>query len=349
VRIETQNQISIPSQRNVLDAPETMPRLSLVRQPVELPVTTEVAPILPVYDTEVNDWQTQTVSDSKHGTVFTDTFIMSDGMGYQTKFGEPRTRKTDVPVAFTTAWCTGTEGHNMHTMLKLMDEGYPVMMIGPEGLVKDGLQPAARWKQARATRLGYTAHNIHEILNEVTKPQQYDRDSIVVIGESRGGMTAMCLNALADQYKRHIVKTIAVAPCYARPFRRSDGLKLTEQIIMEPAHLVQAMGHVSLSAGLHDIGTFPVKAGLRYFTHMAALAPVLFSGETGRYAKLIPKDRDIDIETFNGDYSSQPDEWEKIFEAHPNVKINRRPGGHLSIPNALPGTITTLRKLLPSL
>lgn len=306
-------------------------------------------PVLPFYEHTVADWCGLRQERHHAGNVFVDELTMSDGMPYEIHIGQPADQQTDVPVVMTTAWFTGTGGHNKHAMLKFMETGYPVVLVGPEGQRGHHDQLGTWLGRASHVRLSYTAHNMLTMLDAISGPHQFDPERLVLAGESRGAMTAFCMHATADRHNRTVAATVAVAPCYALPFGTKDIPGFVEQLGHEPLDLLKSLGRVSLKSLPHYLHTYPYEAGLRFLAQASLLTPALFSGEAGHHARLIPKDDRISLFLFDGDYSSQAAAWRTIFEHHTNTSIEQLPGGHLSIPDALPRVQRILRELLPQL
>ena len=78
------------------------------------------------------------VTDSRDGYIRRLGFRTAAGYAYAALVGVPYKQETEIPVMYTTAWWTSTEGHNERTARNLMRLGNVVMMVGAEGSWHDG-------------------------------------------------------------------------------------------------------------------------------------------------------------------------------------------------------------------
>lgn len=294
---------------------------------------------LPLYYTQVDDWDTYDHEERTAGDIYLQSVMMNDGIQYEVQIGEPAERQTDIPVVFTTSWFTGTDGHNKHALLKFMEAGFPTVLVGPE----EPQHHPRHWKFPAAYPLGNTAHNIHQMLDELGPPFGFDYTRVFMTGESRGAMIGMCFNALSPQFEREVVHTVAVAPCYPRAMRWADLPRFAAQVCGEPFALARGLGNLSVgSVAKHYWHSFPFEGGTDQFLQTLAQTKVLFGGETGQYAERITPETSLDLLLYKRDTSSNLKEWQRIFADNDNVTIESHPGGHLTMPGSLPMVIDKL-------
>lgn len=162
----------------------------------------------------VADRKPGTTASSKHGHTNLEIYTMENGRQYEVVSGEPREQQSDVPVVFTTALGTSVRGHNWHTMYKVMDLGYPVVLVGPEGGHANWPKSPAGLKRFLANlgsiSIEETAANMHEILDDTDESGLYAPGDFIAIGESRASAAGMGLAALAT--RRQMIYGDFIAP-----------------------------------------------------------------------------------------------------------------------------------------
>jgi hypothetical protein len=112
--------------------------------------------------------ETKQEMHSRHGDSLLQLVTLENGRKYEVVLSEPMEQRSDFPVVFTTALGTSVRGHNWHTMHQMMDLGYPVVLIGPEGGHPHVPKTPRSWqrfmKNLMNISLEETASNMHEIL-----------------------------------------------------------------------------------------------------------------------------------------------------------------------------------------
>lgn len=246
--------------------------------------------------------------------------------------GIPTHAETEIPAISTPAWLTSTEGHNLHTGLKFLDNGVPFIISGAEG----SYRPA--WWKIRPPKTGINLANSGASLLHFSGHIAAEHPHIIhptdreIIGESRGGMVAMAAIALASSIReQNIVMADLTAPCFPRGLSKEDLLSFKDQLLAEPKTMVGLAGKMALRLLVH----YPQTVDLHPISllHQLALAPALFSGEAGDAGRLIDGDPLIHVTCFDDDYASMPDEWRDILaeEEHDNRRITILKGSHLTI------------------
>lgn len=249
----------------------------------------------------------------------------------------PEHQLVDQPVVMTTAWLTSTQGHNFNTAIHMLNLGFPVIMVGPEGEQKSRKCITRQLNNARHTSLPRSTHNTHEIIDAVSSTyntasyQSFDDKNIIVLGESRGAMIGMGLPAYAENHDRKVIYSDLTAPCF--PERFEYGISSLCNMYQQGRAEFTAIKGLSKTLGLKRVLHYPGTLNLRpsYLLQAMSCIPALLSGDAGLMARHIPRNTPMHIKTFNDDYMSQPDSWKKIFQNHPEVSIKKIDGAHLTI------------------
>jgi hypothetical protein len=273
---------------------------------------------------------------TKRGSTFVEVFTMENGRHYEVVTGIPKHQRMDIAVLNGTALGTSIRGHNWHTMLNLMDLGYPVLMVGPEGghprLPKTIKQLQAFCKNLTSIRLLETARNYHEILNEVESDELFLPKTILSTGESRAACITSPFVALSARHQREAVYSDAISPCFPVP----KPIKLDGEAVGRIVDIGTQVGSIALNSARIDIQKvrhYPRTLNLHphFLSYMVATVPTLVSGKAGEMARHIPLDARIHNTHFDSDPWAFPDEWVKVFKNHPYVTHDRQPGDHGAI------------------
>lgn len=279
--------------------------------------------------------------DFYRGNIWTEVVYMSDGTPYEVVVGEPIKRITDTPVVFTTAWFTSVEGHNKHTLQKVLELGYPAVLVGPEGGYKpDHVKLKEARRQAKEISLPRSAHNMAQILGYTQPRYHHDEKQLITIGESRGAMVGMGIIPYAAQNDKEVIYSDYVAPCFAEGIEWHELVKLRGQLPHELGSLAVAFAEISVKRLVHLPGT--INPRTHYLLHAAHTWEALSNGDAGALARYIPEDQPLQITAFRGDLAGQLKVWrDDIFSEHNQVHISEARGGHLTIANS-----RTLNKIL---
>ena len=267
------------------------------------------------------------VTDSRDGYIRRLGFRTAAGYAYAALVGVPYKQETEIPVMYTTAWWTSTEGHNERTARNLMRLGNVVMMVGAEGSWHDGRLSKPETKITLSGSAAATLRFTQEVIDDY----KYFVDPIrrVLIGESRGAMVGMGILALDEDFSQDIKFADLTAPCFPRKFKPSDALLLASQIYHEPVSTAKLIGKLTTNRLLHYPGT--IDANPYSVAHQVMIGPALFSGEAGDLARQIDTDKIIHITCFQNDKASMQKEWSSIFANNSNVRIVPLEGSHLSL------------------
>lgn len=283
--------------------------------------------------TEIDKTNTEHLGTEQFQNGYVERYGSVDAAGYGRAglVGIPRNPITTVPVIATTAWFTSTEGHNLHTGLKFLDAGVPFIIQGAEGSHRPGwrrLRPPSNGinlTDSAAALLGFSHYVAGEHKNVIHKSERE------VIGESRGGMVAMGVLALAESYDQQVLMADLTAPCFPRPFSLEDIKNFKDQLIAEPKTMVGLAGKMAMRLLVH----YPQTLDLHPLSlvHQLAIGPALFSGEAGDLASVIPGDPIIHVTCFDDDFASMPNEWDNILnpDENENRRITLLKGSHLTI------------------
>jgi hypothetical protein len=250
-----------------------------------------------------------------YGTSWLDAVKMTNGTRYHVLFGEPKARRTDIPVVFTTEWCTDIEGINTDRAFNFMQMGYPVVLVGPE--------------RNKAVTLAETSYNMHKILDHTERRGYYEPRVVLLAGASRGGMAGMGFRAQADRLGRHVIYFDFTDPCVAMP------IDLSLRGLWEKRHM---MTHESVSAAV-NIGRLTVgralhyartgSSPLQYAKQNALVMSALMSGESGRLGRQIPLDARGHINWMTLSDANDQDIYEAMFENHRFITSSEQRDGHV--------------------
>lgn len=273
-------------------------------------------------------------TSTKHGRMAVELVEMHNGRHYQVVTGEPREQHVDVPVVFTTALGTGTNGHNKYTMDQLLDAGYPVVMIGPEGghtswpRSKESLQRFVR--NLLTIRLSETAENMHSILNVVDAKDTYTPKRAINIGESRGAMAGMGFKSRSDRFNREVLYSDLTAATFPQPTRGGTAhLALLNTLL--PNSMV--LGNISVADAIKHPRRLlsSLDPNPHFLLHALATIPTLIQGDSGKLAREIDRDAKIHNTFFVNDAWCPAEGWQELFEDYPYVVNTLAPGNHMAI------------------
>lgn len=295
------------------------------------PYRTDVAFLNPVIEREDREYER-----TKHGVTDREIFTLERGQRLEVVQGTPAEQRSDMPVVMTTALGTSVYGHNWHTMLSLMDLGYPVVMVGPNGgnmkLPKNATQAARLLKNMASISLESIAVNIHNVLDETDQHENYKAGDILYTGESQGHMALLAGAALAGYFGRNAVYADGIAGCF--PTRRKD---IREHLSLLPETFKQTslLGKLSLGMSARHAMEMPrtVNPNPYFLSHVVASIPTLISGSAGEFARQLDPNIKLKKTLFVDDTWCNTKAWMDIFNAEdfPHVDIDLIPGNHMTI------------------
>lgn len=265
----------------------------------------------------------------------------AQGYTYDTLVGIPEIPECNIPVIGTTAWTTSLRGHNEHLVRNLMRSGNYVMYVGAEGSYVAERPPKPQSPITLANSAAAVLNFTHHMGQELRREGHDVHTSLRFgVGESRGGMVAQGLDALAEAYEQDLLFSDEVAPCLPDKLKSvTDIARFCEQIAREPKEMYRLIGSLTL-------------ARLRYYPHtidirrdclrtQAVIGGALFSGEAGALARKRPGGTLKHITVFHNDFASMRNVWESIYRNDPHVRITPLAGGHMTIAN-----MATLRHVI---
>ncbi len=266
------------------------------------------------------------------------TVHMEDGVKLGLNFCEPKERTTNIAVIETPAWFTNLHGFNEHTQRALGSLGIPSLLVGHVGQERDGFarevgsllfKPWQTVREMRGISLARQAHNMLEIFKHAGGSFMLDPDNIFLHGNSRGAMVQFPEIAMAHERGINVVFAMPVAPCFAKGFDRETARELRQT----PRAEVWNVGKL-IARNLFDMtgsGANTINASPKSIVYELAHTDSLLNGDAGRFAHLTPEDQNMLILAYESDFAGQRDEWERLYENHPNVNVRGVPGAHLSI------------------
>jgi hypothetical protein len=304
------------------------------------------ATTLPSFDTQLKTL-TSKANDkiTPYGTLRREIATMDDGEVYPVVIGTPREKDTisDTAIVYSTAWLTSTRGHNMHTMLRMMDLGYPTIMIGPEGELRNPeLARQDRISRARSISLPKVVYDMNRILDVKLAQENVRETEIITLGESRGAMTGFGFDVAHYSGQRRVAYGDLTAPCFARSPKLQELPGIVSQLIPEAMTLGSLALQLFGNRLLHYSGT--LHRDPEYYGKELLKVITLMSGQAGELAKASRPETPLHIKVFTGDSWSQAKEWDTILADRPHVKIEPSRGYHLDI--AKPSTLRNIQRRL---
>jgi hypothetical protein len=264
---------------------------------------------------------------------------LENGRHYEVVRGIPTRQRSDIGLFIGTALGTSIRGHNWYTMLHMMEEGYPVAMIGAEG----GHQRLPRSPgEARrfagnlfSISIAETAANAHEIMAELDEDPIAQPGVSIKVGESRDAAVGIGFQALAHFYGREVIYSDLIAACFpdAKPLRIDPSLvPRAAQLGTQVGSLLKNAFPMHPKRAWHYART--VNPNPHFMAHVIATIPALVSGQTGTLARQIPSDARMHHTHFEDDPWTDIDGWQEAFSDHPQVIHDVRPGDHGAIAHA---------------
>ena len=288
----------------------------------------------------------QPLETRKHGQLNHELAIMEDGDAYPITTATPKHSRSDTAIVFTTAWLTSTRGHNRHTMLRLMQLGYPVIMIGPEGEVRSPeLTRKERFEHALHSDMYKIVHDMNRILDAKLPAEKLRENEIIVLGESRAAMTGFGLDVPQFSGRRRAAYTDLTAPCFARPPKLEELPDIALQLVPEGLTLVK-LGFKLFGKRLRHYGATLHDDPEYYFKELLKV-PQLMSGKAGSLAMATRVETPTHIRDFTKDGWSQTDEWPDMLGHKHTSRIELAHGYHLDI--ADPATLRNQEHRLDAL
>lgn len=318
----------------------------------ERPRTPEgvLVPEFLVHDTRVEDVQHSFREPERRdgiGTFFFDLYTMTDGTAYEVMEGVPARQRSAVTIDGTTAWWTQPRGHNALSDLESMRMGFRTRRIGPEIFPEiEGFNifnPVALYQAVKKgwyINLGYTAHNMHEILDVSDQEHKYEiqRGVSLTAGESRDPMIEPGFNLLGAirEKTRTIAHADSVDPCVPNKITSINPVKMLRTASSEAEAMARTAYHVLRSP---DRGEYVRTLDFSPERLIPAITNVraLLNGQAGEMAHLRPKDSPMHLSFMRRSYGNDREIYEEIYAEHPHVHIANRRGAHLDIPRTRRG------------
>lgn len=302
---------------------------------------------LPDYENELREISRLGDQQCKDGHVSFEVAVMDDGTPYPIVTGLPKEPRSDTAIVYSTAWLTSTKGHNRHTLHRMMRHGYPTVMIGPEGQLRNRDQNfLGRLLDARHMSLTRTSFNMNRVLDKKLNNMDVRGEEIITLGESRGAMTGFGFDTEEYSGDRRARYSDLTAPCFARKPLLEEADDIAAQLLSE----IKTLG--KLGVDLFSNKMLRQKSGTlhkdpEYYLKEVIKAWNLMNGQAGDLARAGRPDTPMHIRVFESDGWSQANDWEILFENRPQVKIERATGFHLDI--AEPTTLGRISARLQNL
>ncbi len=263
----------------------------------------------------------------KEGYIERYGLVTKAGFTYDAIVGIPKHQSSYIPVFGTGAWFTSTRGHNEHFLRHLMRSGLPIIFVGAEGSYRPKDLAMPKHIPSLAGSAAATLSVSQELAGQ--HHHLFDRSKRILIGESRGAMVGMGIQALDGLYDQEVVYADLTAPCFPKGVQLGDVVNLARNVYQEPVAFFKSLAGLTLRQAMHDLATVDLHP--YSLLHQGLIGSSLFSGEAGDLAHLIPKDKIMHITCFDDDISSMREEWKNIFAEYPNVRLTPLEGSHLTI------------------
>lgn len=275
------------------------------------------------------------------GTLRRVGIITAQGYTYDTLIGIPEKPECDIPVIGTTAWTTSLRGHNERLVRNLVRAGNYVLYVGAEGSYITDTPPARKSPITLANSAATVLRFSSDMVSELRRDGHDIHPSLRFgVGESRGGMVAEGMDALAKAFNQELLFSDEVAPCLPDKLRSvGDIYRFCEQITHEPREMYKLLGSLTLARLRYYPHTVDIRSDC--LRHQIVIGGALFSGEAGALARNTPGGTLKHITVFNNDFASMRDRWETFYRDDPYVRITELPGSHMTIAN-----MTTLRYII---
>lgn len=273
-------------------------------------------------------------SHSIYGRAIAQIVTFENGRKQEVVTGIPKHQKSDIPITMGTALGTSIYGHNWLNMWDMMNLGYPVVLIGPEGGKADWPKNAAEtirlFRHLASISLTETARNMHEVLNVTDRDQIYKPGKVIQVGESRAAAAGLGFHAMAGEFHREVIYGDYTAACFPQKLKEAkEYLALPRQALHQTGRLIQAPLRKPWERAKHYPKT--INPNPFFLMHVAATLPTLLSGTAGKMAREIPGDSKIHNTGFEQDPWSDLDVWEHIFANYTHAVNTRLPGDHSSL------------------
>lgn len=277
---------------------------------------------LPDYDSVVTDIEPVKNGTTHHegiGTTYLERWEMSDDNSFLVLRGDPKKRLTDVPVVKDLAWGTQPLGFNLDIALRFMQQGWPIIIKGPE--------------LGEAIPLSHSAHNTHEVL-DVTDFRGFSEPGMATVeGYSRGAMIGFGTLAYASMYKRKVLYASLEDPCIAKKLEVSleSAKKLVEHGPTELLTLGYQVGRLLLrpKKAWHYRGSVNLSTdGIR---QLYRTGDGVFSGEAGELARHFPDKGQATVGFLKNSMANDLELYGEILAGKTGITFLRPSdrGGHL--------------------
>ena len=231
-------------------------------------------------------------------------------------------------------------------MYRMMKMGYPVIMIGPEGELRNtDISKEERYENARRSSLSKVSYDMNRILDEQLKQEDVRPDEIITLGESRGAMTGFGFDVPKYSGDRRVAYADLTAPCFPRQAKWIESPQILAQLLPEALSL----GALAWKLRGNRLRHYPatLHGDLEYYGKEAVKIFGLMSGQAGALAVNGRPETPMNVRIFEKDGWSRADEWENIFKDRPRVRTVRTDGYHLAI--AEPSTLKYIEARMQTL
>lgn len=266
----------------------------------------------------------------QHGVIHPYGFYTEAGYTYAAKVTIPDNQITDIPVLYTGAWGTSTDGHNEDMGKFLAQFGIPSIQVGNEGSYHPSLIPSVPHEPLTFAGSAAAALEFSRFISQKNFKYLLHPELRTSIGESKGGMEGMGLVALAEFFDQQMLMADFTAAGVPKRPSPAELLRFAEQFVRgEPKGVARLVGRIAIEV----LTELPSTIDLHPYAaaHQLAKTPAIFSGEPGETAEFVDKYFKLHMTKFIKDGWSMPEEWKRIFASHSNTRITELDGWHLSL------------------
>lgn len=252
-----------------------------------------------------------------------DHFVMTDGSAYDVETYYPHATKFEVPVVYTTPWCTDLRGFNGIYGKELARHGMVSYAISPER----STSPLDRIFHLGRISLQHDAFAQHRILEAI---DGIGNGTFMNHGYSRGGLVALGMKAMEG----HFGHTIPYADCIDPPLEHAVRPSEMNLRGLAPYFLSEA-NELRRSLASHRVDEYPnmvrtIRLSGDFWLDQVATGFRLFQGQGGTFINTLPEDTRMRILHFEDSIFNQALYWQKRLASFAGITCVTEPGLHMS-------------------
>jgi hypothetical protein len=251
---------------------------------------------------------------------------------YEVRLSEPASRSPHERAFMSTVpWLTGLDGHHESLTEEAAANNLISVAIGREKVsVLRAMQQMGHIAMSQDAEMMLLVHN------DLAKRGLFRKKELTGTGYSLAAIVLNGIAAHAEKYNTKLVHGEALDPGPARILRPSEihpGNLLIDsgmEVAEISSIILQAIANNHSPKEIDRLRkTFPVSTN-QAWQNLNFLIALAASGEGGRLASHVPIDTSINMTFFKHFRFNQRDEYRRIFDKHPNVRIEEEAGRHFT-------------------